>query len=136
MGRASYPALDLKFALGPGAGGFQDILYAELDDFEPVAIHEHESGDSWRVFFRTADQRDAARSALASEFGHALFQVAAVDVDDEDWARRSQASLTAVRVKRIVVAPPWDASNPSSLITDRESSNRESGCAEILNADF
>jgi ribosomal protein L11 methyltransferase len=123
---ASYPALDLKFALGPGAGGFQDMLYAELDDFEPVAIHEHESGDSWRVFFRTSAQRDAARSALASEFGNALFEVGAVDVDDEDWARRSQASLTAVRVGRIVVAPPWDASNPSSLITDRESSNRDS----------
>jgi ribosomal protein L11 methyltransferase len=126
LGKASYPALDLKFALGPGAGGFQDILYAELDDFEPVAIHEHESGDSWRVFFRTAAQRDAARSALASEFGNALLQIGAVDVDDEDWARRSQASLTAVRVGRIVVAPPWDASNPSSLITDRESSNRDS----------
>src|SRR4029079_11948054 len=124
--KASYPALDLKFALGPGAGGFQDILYAELDDFEPVAIHEHESGDSWRVFFRTAAQRDAARSALASEFGNALLQIGAVDVDDEDWARRSQASLTTVRVGRIVVAPPWDASNPSLLITDRESSNRDS----------
>jgi ribosomal protein L11 methyltransferase len=126
LGKASYPALDLKFALGPGAGGFQDILYAELDDFEPVAIHEHESGDSWRVFFRTVAQRDAARGALASEFGNALLQIGAVDVDDEDWARRSQASLTAVRVGRIVVAPPWDASNPSSLITDRESSNRDS----------
>jgi ribosomal protein L11 methylase PrmA len=123
---ASYPALDLKFALGPGAGTFQDMLYAELDDFEPVAIHDHEAGDSWRVFFRTAAQRDAARITLASEFGNALLRVVAVDVDDEDWARRSQASLTAVRVGRIIVAPPWDASNPSSLITDRESSNRES----------
>ena len=122
---ASYPALDLKFALGPGAGGFQDILYAELDDFEPVAIHEHESGDSWRVFFRTADQRDAARSALASEFGHALFQVAAVDVDDEDWARRSQASLTAVRVGRLIVAPPWDAPDiRDSQFATRNSSAR------------
>jgi ribosomal protein L11 methyltransferase len=104
---ASYPALDLKFALGPGAGTFQDILYAELDDFEPVAIHEHEAGDSWRVFFRTAAQRDAARVTLASEFGNALFRAVAVDVDDEDWARRSQASLTAVRVGRVIVAPPW-----------------------------
>ena len=105
---ASYPALDLKFAPGPGAGTFQDMLYAELDDFEPVAIHEHEAGDGWRVFFRTAAQRDAARSALASEFGNALFEVDAVDVDDEDWARRSQASLTAVRIGRLIVAPPWN----------------------------
>lgn len=105
---ASYPALDFKFALGPGAGTLQDMLYAELDEFEPVAIHEHETGDGWQVFFRTVAQRDAARGVLASEFGNALFQLAAIDVDDEDWARRSQASLSAVRVGRIVVAPPWD----------------------------
>ena len=121
---ASYPALDLKFAPGPGAGTLQDMLYAELDGFEPVAIHEHETGDGWRVFFRTAAQRDAARGALASEFANAL-QLIPINVDDEDWARRSQASLTAVHVGRIVVAPPWDAPNPSSLITNRESSNRE-----------
>jgi ribosomal protein L11 methyltransferase len=105
---ASSPALDLKFALGPGAGTFQDMLYAELDEFEPVAIHEHETGDGWRVFFRTFAQRDGARGALASEFGNALLQLTPVNVDDEDWARRSQASLTAVRVGRLVIAPPWD----------------------------
>jgi ribosomal protein L11 methyltransferase len=123
---ASYPALDLKFALGPGAGTFQDMLYSELDDFEPVAIHEHESGDSWRVFFRTAAQRDAARITLSSEFGSALFRVAAVDVDDEDWARRSQASLTAVRVGRLVVAPPWDVprSRDSRLATSDSSESQ------------
>jgi len=120
---ASYPALDLKFAPGPGAGTFQDMLYAELDEFEPVAIHEHETGDGWRVFFRSATQREAARGALASEFGNALLQLSPVNVDDEDWARRSQASLTAIRVGRIVVAPPWDVAasseqpTASSLIT-------------------
>jgi len=123
---ATHPALDLKFAAGPGAGTFQDMLYAELDEFEPVAIQEHETADGWRVFFRTSAQRDTARSALAAEFGSALLHLTTINVDDEDWARRSQASLTAVRVGRIVVAPPWDASNPSSLITDRESSNRDS----------
>jgi ribosomal protein L11 methyltransferase len=104
---ASYPALDLRFAPGPGAGTLQDMLYAELDGFEPVAIHEHDAGDGWRVFFRTAAQRDGARSALASEFGNAL-DVQAVDVGDDDWARRSQAALKAVRAGRIIVAPPWD----------------------------
>jgi len=102
-----YPALDLRFSPGPGAGTLQDMLYAELDGFEPVAIHEHETGDGWRVFFRTPSQRDAARRALASEFENAL-ELQTVDVDDEDWARRSQAALKAVRAGRIVVAPPWD----------------------------
>ena len=103
----TYPALDLRFAPGPGAGTFQDMLYAELDAFEPVAILEHDGADGWRVFFRTPALRDAARATLASEFGNALLDLVPVDVDDEDWARRSQESLTAVRVGRIVIAPPW-----------------------------
>jgi len=108
LARAKYPALDLRFAPGPGAGSLQDFLYAELDSFGPVAIHEYETGDGWRVFFRAPAQRDAARAALLSEFRNALLDLSPVDVDDEDWARRSQADLTAVRVGRIVVAPPWD----------------------------
>jgi ribosomal protein L11 methyltransferase len=86
----------------------QDFLYAELDQFEPIAIHEHESADGWRVFFRTAGQRDAARAALASEFGNALLDLSPTNVDDEDWARRSQAELKAVKAGGIIVAPPWD----------------------------
>ena len=116
----TYPALNLRFAPGPGAGTLQDMLYAELDPFEPVAIQEHEAGDGWRVFFRTAAMRDAARGALASEFGNALLDLVPQDVDDEDWARRSQASLKAIRAGRIIVAPPWDS---ESLITNRSSSN-------------
>jgi ribosomal protein L11 methyltransferase len=34
--------------------------------------------------------------------------IASIDVPDENWAARSQASLRAVRVGNIVVAPPWD----------------------------
>lgn len=112
MASAKYPALDLRFAPGPGAGSLQDFLYAELDGFEPVAIHEYETGDGWRVFFRAPAQRDAARAALLSEFRNALLDLSPVDVDDEDWARRSQADLKAVRVGRIVVAPPWDLPSP------------------------
>jgi ribosomal protein L11 methyltransferase len=99
------------------------MLYAELDAFEPVAIHERETGDGWRVFFSTARQRDAARGTLAAEFGNALLDLVPRDIDDEDWARRSQASLKAIRAGRIVVAPPWDT---ESLMTNHSSSNPES----------
>jgi len=104
----TYPALDLRFAPGPGAGTLQDMLYAELDAFEPVAIQEHDAGDGWRVFFRTAAMRDAAAGMLACEFGNALLDLVPKNIDDEDWARRSQASLKAIRAGRIIVAPPWD----------------------------
>jgi ribosomal protein L11 methyltransferase len=109
----TYPALDLRFAAGPGAGTLQDMLYAELDTFEPVAIQEHEAGDGWRVFFRTASMRDAAAGALASEFGNALLELVPKNIQDEDWARRSQASLKAIRAGRIIVAPPWNVPIPS-----------------------
>ena len=105
---SSYPALDLRFAPGPGAGALQDLLYAELDAFEPLAIHDHEAGDGWRVFFKTHAQRQAAAAALASALGGQVLGVTQIDVEDEDWARRSQAALTSIRVGRITVAPPWD----------------------------
>ena len=110
---ASYPALDVRFPPAPGAELLQDLLHAELDAFEPVAIHEHDSSDGWRVFFSTSRQRDMARAALASALGDRLLALCPVDVEDEQWARRSQASLQAVHVGRITVAPPWDVpANP------------------------
>src|SRR4051794_21975719 len=119
---ASYPALDLTFAPGPGAGTLQDMLYAELDAFGPVAIQEHDAGDGWRVFFRSPTDRDRARGALSSEFGSALLVLEPLEVDDGDWARRSQATLTPIRVGRIIVVPPWHVpdrnSDPGSRIPD------------------
>ncbi len=105
---ATYPALDIRFDPGPGAGALQDQLYAELDAFEPIAIHEHDAGDGWRVFFKGPIQRADAHHALTTLFGGHVLDVTAIDVDDEDWARRSQAGLQATQVGGITVAPPWD----------------------------
>lgn len=105
---ATYPALDIRFDPGPGAGALQDQLYAELDAFEPIAIQEHEAGDGWRVFFKTRDLRASAHHALTTALGGHVLDVTTLDVDDEDWARRSQADLKAIQVGRINIAPPWD----------------------------
>jgi len=79
-----------------------------MDEFEPQAIHDHESADGWRVFFRTAWQRDGAAAAVLSSLGSRLSQIETAEVPDDGWAKRSQANLKAIRVGRIVVAPPWD----------------------------
>jgi ribosomal protein L11 methyltransferase len=108
---ADYPALDLTWQRPPATSEL-DLLYAFLDDFEPLAIHEREDGDGLRVFFRTGVRRDDAAAALGREFAGRLERPNRVDVPDERWAERSQAQLTPVRVGAIVVAPPWDV--PSS----------------------
>ncbi len=87
-----------------GSDGRGDLLQALLMDFDVDAIDES-AADGWRVYFRDADGRDRARTAAAARFPELTF--AALDVPDEDWAARSQASLGAVQVGRIIVAPPW-----------------------------
>ena len=86
-----------------------ELLYAALDDFQPQAIHDIESADGWRVFFKSSPQRDGAAAALRSSFGDRLLALSTADLPDEEWARRSQAHLTPIRVGRIVVLPPWHA---------------------------
>ena len=104
---ADCPALELEFR-SPRDASLPDRLYALLDDYEPAAIDEDESGDRWRVFFRSPERRDAAAAAISSTIGPRLVHSAAVDVPDEDWARRSQDSLRAVEAGGLIIAPPWD----------------------------
>lgn len=101
---AEYPALDIEIT-PPAGESLYDRLYALLDDYEPAAIDPADDGAHWRVFFRSANQRDAAFAALG-----AIREVraAAVEVPDEDWARRSQEKLRAIEAGRLIVAPPWD----------------------------
>ncbi len=105
---ASTPALDLRWKAGARAAALRELLYAALDDFDPTAIHDHDAEDGWRVFFKNDALRDRAAAALAAAFVDQLAEVRIADVPDDEWARRSQSHLHAVRIGRIVVAPPWD----------------------------
>ena len=106
-----YPAISVGHVADP------DILAAAVDEFSPTAIESCEP--DIRVFFATPADRDTACAALS-----ASFDVTALDVPDEDWARRSQEGLEPITVGRIIVATPWAAvrlqpsavSDPSSAI--------------------
>ena len=111
---SSAPALDLRF---PAANTVSpDLVSVTLDDLSPSAIHETEieGRPSWRVFFTTPDLRERASAVLHAAHAKAGLEIASVDVPDEDWAARSQASLRAVRVGRVIVAPPWDRRDPDA----------------------
>lgn len=91
---ARYPALEIH-AVDP------DLALAVVDEHAPVAAEEHEDGI--RVFFARAEDRDHAATAVLGAYPAA--QVVATEVDDEDWARRSQADLKPVTVGRITIVP-------------------------------
>src|SRR3954469_9889589 len=96
-----YPAIDVRTDA-------PDLLLAILDDFGATAVEEIVTAGTVRVFFASPRDRDTAERALADRY-----EVAPVDVSDEDWARRSQETLTAVTVGRITLFP-----NPESLATE------------------
>jgi ribosomal protein L11 methyltransferase len=100
-----FPALEIRFTPGTEtAVDLRDRLVAGLDDFSPTAIEE--SALAWRVFFDSpASRGDALRWLRGLADPRATAQ--SLDVEDDDWARRSQAELQAVRIGRIVVTPPW-----------------------------
>jgi ribosomal protein L11 methyltransferase len=93
----SWPAIDVKIVPS-------DFLLALVDDFGPTAVEERDA--SVRIFFPTTSARDRALEAVSS-----TAPAAAVDVPDEDWARRSQEGLEPVTVDGITILP-----NPQSLI--------------------
>ena len=82
----------------------RDFVSAAIDGLDVVAIDEP-SETVWRVCFRDDAARAVAVDALAGEPG---LSVETLEMPDEDWARRNQAALTAIRVGPIVVTPPWD----------------------------
>lgn len=79
----------------------EELALAVVDDWSPVAATTGDDGIT--IFFGSGDQRDAAREALVFAFPAAT--VSSLDVDDEDWARRSQENLGPIVVERITVRP-------------------------------
>lgn len=96
-----YPALDVR-------GADPEIVLAIVDDWAPSAVEDVQDGIS--IFFGTTAGRDEAARAVVQALPDA--RIAARDVDDEDWARRSQMNLTPITVGRITVTPPWFSDEP------------------------
>ena len=92
----NYPALDVT-------GVDTDLLLAIVDDYGPTAVEEITGGLS--IFFAASTARDEAARAIQVALPSAT--LLAREVDDEDWARRSQQNLTPITVGRITIRPPW-----------------------------
>ncbi len=112
---ANASALELHFSADPALPlpgeevSLGDRVQVALLDWALTAIDEGSPGSTlWRVYFTDAAERDRAEGALAPAFAPRGVAFTPIEVEDEGWAAKSQASLTAVRVGRIVVTPPWD----------------------------
>jgi ribosomal protein L11 methyltransferase len=98
----AFPALFLRWPIPPPEEHLE-ILLAEIDDNSPTAVEDHATG--LNIYFSSADDRDSARSRVAMFDSSVTLE--SIAVDDEAWAERSQASVGAIDVGRITVAPPW-----------------------------
>ena len=94
----THPALDVVTDEG-------EILLALADDFSPIAAEERDG--VLTIYFDSRTRRDEACDALMRARPSAA--ITPREVDDGDWARRSQANLTPVTVGRLTIAPPWHA---------------------------
>ncbi len=105
MHARTWPVLRLVFPT-PLDDLRRERLLLDVDDCHASALDEGESVVS--LFFAAPAVRDAAVDLLAARGWPGEARLASEDVPDEGWAAKSQANLPAVRVGRLVVAPPWD----------------------------
>jgi ribosomal protein L11 methyltransferase len=89
-------------------GGLWDPTYPPIPDPPPTPLH-------WNVCFNDVGDRDRAAAAIRDALGHLTIE--SVDLPDEDWAARSQQSLTAVHAGAFIVAPPWDVPSDPGTAT-------------------
>jgi ribosomal protein L11 methyltransferase len=110
------PALIIRFPASTSAAT-RDQLVALLADYDLVAIQEDRltSPSVWTAHFESDEARRAAAEAIAASSPHEGLRTETVDIEDDDWARRTQADLPAIRVGRILVAPPWDMPSPEAV---------------------
>jgi ribosomal protein L11 methyltransferase len=108
-----YHAVALIWPEPPGDDHVERLL-AEIDDERVSAVDQDPATGATRFFFSNAASRDRAANVIREI--DAAASVSAIDVSDENWAERSQASITAVRVGAITVAPPWDVPKDGSTV--------------------
>ena len=102
------PALAIEFR----DAGAPEQLRGALVDYPIAAVFE-QAPHAWQVFFHDPNTRNDAFAKLTHRFPN--LSIRPIDIDAEDWAARSQASLTAIRVGALIVAPPWDMPKASDL---------------------
>lgn len=125
MGNRTWPALVLRASIVDDS---EEMVSAVLTDFSPVAIHDLAERPlppgglwdptyppipdppptplHWNVCFNDALERDQAAAAIREALPGLAIESA--DLPDDDWAARSQATLTMIRAGRFIIAPPWD----------------------------
>jgi ribosomal protein L11 methyltransferase len=99
----------VEWPAAPASDAVEQLL-AAIDDDGPTAVQEDQAGVT--VFFADSVQRDRAMTTVRASTPGCV--VTALSVSDDAWAERSQASLTAVRIGRVVVAPPWAVPAPGA----------------------
>jgi ribosomal protein L11 methyltransferase len=127
------PALVLQFPPGTSAAT-RDRLVAVLSDHSLVAIHEDDvaSPTRWVAHFSDDASRSAAQADVRDLTETSNIRVEPLDVPDDDWARRTQADLPAIRIGRVTIAPPWDAPTSPSRAVSGFSRDNDSRTGDVL----
>ena len=113
------PTITLRFPDSTTAA-FGERLVAILSEYDLIAIHEDDLNEPrvWTAHFGSAASRDQALAALADDPEFAAIDARTTEIEDEDWARRTQADLPAITIGRVIIAPPWDLPASSRLDPD------------------